>query len=90
MSLDIDLLRKLHEFGAMNIYRVVRFDPMMFRIVHENFTFDETKARTMAKHFADTGAPADVERYFVKFDGAFSQKTDSHPEIICRVKSDSY
>ena len=75
MSLDVDLMRRLYKSGKLIAYRVVYFDKLQFQVRDYHTTFNEDVAIEKMKGLMASGFPAEIKQFFVKFDGAFSQKT---------------
>lgn len=71
---DMDMLRRLYDFGGLMVYRVVRFDPARFEIVKGKATFSEEAAQAEFDELTHAGFTATIESFIVKFNGAFSKK----------------
>lgn len=70
---DMDMLRRLYDFGGLLVYQVSYFDPLMFQVVKGRTTFSEEVAKAELEHLKRTGFTAGMEQFMVKFDGAFSK-----------------
>ena len=75
MSLDVELMRKLHKLGELTVYRVVHFDRATFTVKHGRPTFSERAALAECEAYNEHGGIADVKKLFVRFDDAFSGET---------------
>ena len=71
---DMDTLRRLYDFGGLLVYRVVYFDPMLFRVANGRVTFSEEAAQAELDGLKRAGFTAGMESFMVKFDGAFSKR----------------
>ncbi len=75
-QLNIDLLRKLYEFGGLLVYRVLYFDQIGFRASQVRCTFSESAADEEVAKLRRQGFQAKIETFMVHFDGAFAEVTD--------------
>lgn len=73
-ELNIDVLRQLYEFGGLLVYRVVYFDPVLFKVTNVIDTFSEETAKAEIERLKSVGFTAGMESFLVKFDGAFSKR----------------
>lgn len=73
-ELDFDVMRKLYDFGGLNVYRVTYFDPILFKVTSGYFTFNEETAQAEIDRLKRAGFTAGMESFIVKFDGAFAKR----------------
>lgn len=73
-QLDIDVMRKLYEFGGLLSYHVTYFDPVIFQTIETQPTFDEKVAKVTLQQCKEYGRPAKLVEKLIKFDGAFAVK----------------
>ena len=73
-QLDVAMLRRMHEFGALKAYDVRYFCRSTHTKRTHYRTFDEAKAREAAALLEETEEGVHVYGYFVKFDNAFSKQ----------------
>lgn len=71
---DMDMLRRLYDFGGLQVYRVAYFDPVLFKVTNGRVTFSEETAQTELEGLKRAGFTAGMESFIVKFDGAFSKR----------------
>ena len=74
---DMEVLRKLYDFGGLLVYRVAYFDPVMFRVANGRVTFSEETAQAELDGLKRAGFTAGMESFMVKFDGAFSKRPNA-------------
>ena len=79
-DLDIETLRRLYDFGGLLVYRVVYFDPVLFRVTNGRVTFSEEAAKAELEGLKRAGFMAGIESFMVKFDGAFSKRPNGSNE----------
>ena len=73
--LNVDVMKKLYEFGGLIAYQVKYFDVISFSVKqYGDMTFCEEKARKICEGFARSGVKAEIFRHMVQFDGAFAEK----------------
>lgn len=65
------MLKRLYAFGALMVYRVSYFDPVMFRTINLPQTFSEERAKETAESHRRSGFAVSVSWELVRFDGAF-------------------
>lgn len=71
---DMDMLRRVYDFGGLLVYRVAYFDPVQFRVTNGRVTFSEEAAQEELEGLKRAGFTAGMEAFMVKFDGAFSKR----------------
>jgi hypothetical protein len=71
---DMDILKRLYDFGGMLVYQVSYFDPMLFQVIKGTPTFSEDMAKAELGRLQRDGFAAGITSFMVKFDGAFSKK----------------
>lgn len=71
---DMDVLRRLYDFGGLLVYRVAYFDPALFKVTNVCVTFSEEAAKEELERLKRSGFTAGMESFMVKFDGAFSNR----------------
>ena len=72
-ELDMEIMRRLYDFGGLLAYRVSYFDPLRFEVVHMPATFHQPTAEAALEAKKRDGFTAGVAEFLVKFDGAFSK-----------------
>jgi hypothetical protein len=72
--LDLDLMKKLYEFGGLLAFRVQWFDPLTWETKTKPMTFNEQVAKDLVAHLIAEGFKAAYFQEIVKFDGAFASK----------------
>lgn len=70
---DMEVLRKLYDFGGLMVYRVAYFDPVMFKVTNGRVTFNEETAKEELEGLKRAGFTAGMESFMVHFDGAFKR-----------------
>jgi hypothetical protein len=73
-ELDIELMKKLYEFGGLLAYKVIYFDSVVFKVVTHCITFDESYAKNQQEMLQLAGHTVGREELMVKFDNAFLKK----------------
>jgi len=74
-ELDIDAMRRLYEFGGLQVYEVIWFDPLTFMPTADVATFSEEFARERYASITSRGTLAKIDCRLVKFNGAFAKKS---------------
>jgi hypothetical protein len=82
---NIDMLRKLYDFGGLLVYRVLYFDQIGFRSLQVRCTFSEAAADEEAAMLRRNGFQAWIETFMVNFDGAFAEASDDRAP--CEVEA---
>ena len=72
-ELDIEMMRRLYDFGGLLAYRVSYFDPVSFSVAHLPATFQESAATAQLERLKRDGFTAGMVEFLVKFDGAYSK-----------------
>lgn len=78
-ELDVEVMRRLYEFGGLQVYTVTWFDPLTFATEVVVVTFSEEFARARYASIKDTGAIVRLDIVTVKFNGAFAKKDAEKP-----------
>ena len=74
---DMEMLRRLYDFGGLLVYRVAYFDPALFKVTNGRVTFSEEAAKAELEGLKRAGFTAGMESFMVKFDGAFSKRPNA-------------
>jgi hypothetical protein len=71
-TLDIEMMRKLYDFGEMLVYEVEYCDRLTMTVRVDLRTFNEGVARARCQALKNDGLTAAIATYFVAFDGAYN------------------
>lgn len=71
-ELDIELMEKLYQFGAITVYQVSYLDPITFRVIDLPLTFSEKHATEQLEHKKQAGFQVNLRELPIRFDEAFS------------------
>lgn len=75
-ELDVEIIKRLYEFGGLMAYKVQYASPLDLSIVTTCVTFNEDFAKSDLVRLHSVGIAAVLFSSIVKFDGAFSKKDD--------------
>ena len=75
MSLDVDMMRRLYEFGTLMAYRADYIDPLTFEVRSDRITFNENRAKEQAAAHKTHGFAVQIKVLCIHFDGAFAEHT---------------
>jgi hypothetical protein len=79
-ELDLDVIKGLYEFGGLIAYKVIYFDPVIFKVVESCVTFDEKHAKETMKSLQDRGFTTGMDNFLVKFNNAFAKNESVKPK----------
>lgn len=75
-ELDVELMKKLYEFGCLMAYRVEYFNKDTFKIEKLPMTFSEEMVKKEMSRLKREGFKSAYYEVFVNFDGAFDLNKD--------------
>ena len=74
VELNVELMKKLYEFGGLFAYQVMYLDTITFTIKQsDTMTFSEEKAKKICDGLTRNGIKAEVFRHLIHFDGAWNE-----------------
>lgn len=76
-ALDIEMMKRLYDWGGLFAYRVETLDPITWTTRTEAYTFNEEEAKSVMKRWQEQGIKARMFQYLIKFDGEFSYSNES-------------
>ena len=73
-ELDVELMKKLYEFGGLLSYKVMYFDTVSFSIRQAGeMTFNEDSAKALADSLIRNGFKVEIFSQMVHFNGAWNK-----------------
>lgn len=72
-KLDLEIIEKLYDFGALIAYEVRYCDKLTLTIKTDIRTFSKKEAEKIRLSWIKRGFESEIFTYFVNFDGAYSK-----------------